>query len=111
MEILVVVAIIVALAGVGVYSWLNVMQSARIDTAKTQCRTLKNAIQMYYLKNNTLPQNINELFNPTQGSFRAIDDPKALIDPWGQSYQMAMGPDNLPMVVSVGSGQQITSSD
>jgi general secretion pathway protein G len=90
MEMLVVVAIIVALAGIGGFFLMGALKGSQKDIAATQVKgPLTNAVQTYALKNNMkYPQTLDELLDPDPdkgGPFLVNKD--ALIDPWGNRYQ------------------------
>ncbi len=81
LEVLVVVAIIVMLAGmaVGVMSYL---ERAREDTAVINASTVKKAMLDYKIRNGDWPQGgLNDLVN--EGTLKADN----LLDPWKQPYQ------------------------
>ena len=56
MEMLVVVAIIVALAGMGGYYIMGYMAESKNSIAKAQCKTLSNAINTYMIWHKELDQ-------------------------------------------------------
>jgi len=87
MEVLVVVAILVVLAGVGGVIFMRAQQDAYIRTAKVQLKELTTACQMYSIAHdNTNPPTLQELLQPSDGG-QAYLQSKALVDPWGQQYQ------------------------
>ena len=87
MEMLVVVAIIVALAGVGGYYFMQAADKAKVDIARTKAKTtLTDACKTYWLDhNNQWPQSLDELVVGNDGK-AYLDDAEAIIDPWGQKY-------------------------
>src|SRR5947209_4583282 len=91
MEMLVVVAILVVLAGAAVPIYLNYLANARIDRAKVDCRNIATAVEAYQTQVGYYPPSLQTLTqahqNPTNGQMmRATLEPTALIDPWGQPY-------------------------
>ena len=99
LEVLVVVAILVILAGVGVVATTRYLENARKSQAQLQCRSLASACETYYLdprSGGTYPASLNELVNFPGGSLlkNGYDDLKS---PWGT---------NNPYVL-----QQTTSSE
>lgn len=86
LEVLVVVAIIVMLAGmaVGVMSYL---ERAREDAAIMNAATVKKALLDYKIRNGEWPGNLQELVNI--GSLK----PDNLLDPWKQQYQFEAPPE------------------
>jgi prepilin-type N-terminal cleavage/methylation domain-containing protein len=90
MEMLVVVAIIVALAGIGGFFLLGQLAGAQEDVARTQVTgPLTQACQSYYIKHKEWPQGLNQLTqrDPLNGNAPYLDNPDALNDPWGGKYQ------------------------
>jgi general secretion pathway protein G len=89
MEMLVVVAIIVALAGIGGYYYLRHVDETKKSVAASQTKTvLSQACQSYYLDNNTWPTSLTDLLqkNP-EGKGPYLDSADALKDPWDRPYQ------------------------
>ena len=88
MEMLVVVAIIVALAGIGGFLILPQLTSSQKDTARAQVNgPLSNACKTYFIRNQQWPPTLQVLLTPDQHKQTYIDRPDALIDPWGKQYQ------------------------
>jgi general secretion pathway protein G len=88
MEMLVVVAIIVALAGIGGYFLMGAMGEAKHDLALTQAKqTLTNACQAYSLRRGQFPNQLQDLLQKDAKGGPYLEDPSALLDPWGQQFQ------------------------
>lgn len=89
MEMIVVVAIIVALAGVGGYYLLGAMGQSEKDVARTKAKgPLTQAVQTYYINNHTWPSSLQELLNKdSKGKGPYLEDQSALLDPWEKPYQ------------------------
>jgi general secretion pathway protein G len=88
MELLVVVAILVVLAGVGGVTYIKYLDSARLDTAKAQVKILSDVVQTYYVKHGEYPANLAVLLErEADGSKPYLDDPGALRTPFGTMYQ------------------------
>jgi general secretion pathway protein G len=97
MEMLVVVAIIVALAGIGGFFLLGALRESQEDVASAQVKgPLTQACQAYSLKHNgEFPQNLQLLLQRDAMGGPYLENADALIDPWGQPYQYdASGPKN-----------------
>jgi len=111
MEILVVVAIIVALAGVGGYFLIGQLTQSKADVARLQAKKLKEACTTYFIRTGGFPTSLNDLVQPPAGGIPVLEDPKAIIDPWGQPYQYQ----NMGTKVIIGSNcggvAQVTSDD
>lgn len=85
MEMLVVVAILVVLAGAGGVIYMKYLEDAKIDTARTQVQILTRAVQAYELRNGR-PQSIEILLESQDGTTPPALERSALIDPWGNEY-------------------------
>jgi general secretion pathway protein G len=88
MEMLVVVAIIVALAGIGGFLILPQLVSSQKDAARAQVNgPLSQACKTYFIKNQSWPPSLQVLLTPDSHKMVYIDRPEALLDPWGNPYQ------------------------
>jgi general secretion pathway protein G len=89
MEMLVVVAIIVALAGVGGYFLIGQLSQSQRDVARLQVKgPLQTAVGTYYTRNNRWPQSLDELLQTdAKGRPPILEDKDALTDPWQGRYQ------------------------
>jgi general secretion pathway protein G len=88
MEMLVVVAIIVALAGIGGYFLIGQLTKSQQDAAQLQCKgPLTNAVKTYYTRHHTWPTSLQQLLQQDQKGPPILEDQDALIDPWGNQYQ------------------------
>jgi general secretion pathway protein G len=89
LEVLVVVAIIVILAGAAGVGMFKYLEGAKVDTAKAQMTNFENAAKAYALRNNEQPPaSLNELVTPSDGSKPYIDGGQnSLISPFGTPYQ------------------------
>jgi general secretion pathway protein G len=93
LEVLVVVAILVILAGVGVVSYNRIMEDARKGTAQTDCQGISESIDLYIKSpsNSTgaEPSSLQDLISPPFGGQSFLkDSQKGLRDPWGKEYQI-----------------------
>jgi general secretion pathway protein G len=82
LEVLVVVAILVILAGVASISIFRYMEDAKVGRAKSDMRAIEGAIKTFYIQNGDWPP---------QDNLAAIaplleQGQVALVDPWGQPY-------------------------
>ena len=91
-EMLVVVAIILALAAIAVPITLNVLDSSKRDIARTQCRgVLSQAVTSYQIdsdvnQDGALPGSWADVKNSRKASLA----PEATIDPWGREYHLTV---------------------
>lgn len=88
LEILIVVAIIVVVAGVGGYYLFGALDRGKIDAAKSQMRIIETAIDAFRLNNGGPPTSLDILLqpDPANGDNPYLTEPKAIIDPWGNPY-------------------------
>jgi general secretion pathway protein G len=88
MEMLVVVAIIVALAGLGGYYFVGQANEARKSTAKVQVKALTQAVEAYNVDHRGLwPPSLDVLLQKDDFGGPYLKNTDALIDPWGKPYQ------------------------
>jgi len=88
LEILIVVAIIVVVAGVGGVYLFGALDKGKADAAKAQMKALETAIEMYRLNNTNPPGSLELLLQAdvNNGGVPYLKDSKAIIDPWGAMY-------------------------
>ncbi|HVS36003.1 MAG TPA: type II secretion system protein GspG [Gemmataceae bacterium] len=114
-EMLVVVAIIVVLAGIAVPTTLYVLDGAKRDAAQSQCKHLAQAVHMYMADQTNNPSGAV----PTSWD-EVINDPKiglnadALKDPWGNQYQLVVptqhnSKDGFDVLCTCGGGDPVGS--
>src|SRR5712691_1755648 len=83
MEILVVVAIVVVLAGAAVPIYMKYLDDARRDTAKITVRTIEDTLKTFHVKEGAYPANLEALIQPPAGGGLPYFEQKDIIDPWG----------------------------
>jgi type II secretory pathway pseudopilin PulG len=86
MEVLVVVAILVVLAGVGGVVYMKVLEDGKKDAARAQVEAITTACQIFQRANGDWPSSLADLTVPGPDG-RAYLEQKALIDPWNKQYQ------------------------
>src|ERR1700704_6258140 len=88
MEMLVVVAIIVVLAGVGGTYLIGQLNESKVSTAKIKARNVSQACEMYLVDHSSYPQSLDVLIVKDQDGkgpyLKGVDDLK---DPWGNPFQ------------------------
>jgi general secretion pathway protein G len=95
MEMLVVVAILVVLAGVGGYYYMKHLDDARVSAARLQVKVLTNAAEAYYTKHGEWPPSLASLTEKESDGSRPYLEPDALKTPWQTAYQYdPSGPNN-----------------
>ena len=90
MEVLVVAAIIVILAGVGGVVYTNYLEKAKEDTAYLMVKTLSEQVELFKVNNGDYPQSLEVFIQPMDGK-PAMLEQSQLIDPWGKPYQYEPG--------------------
>jgi general secretion pathway protein G len=95
LEVLIVVAIIVMLAGAGTYYFLQRLEDAKAGRAKADAMSLAAACEQYYAGNNEFPPSLDALTQPQPNGNGAFFGPDKLLDPWRKPYQYdPQGPNN-----------------
>ena len=89
MEMLVVVAIIVALAGIGGFFLFGALRGSQQDVAGLQAKgALTNACGSYATRHNgEFPDSLDQLLVKDAAGGPYLESSDALLDPWGQKYQ------------------------
>jgi general secretion pathway protein G len=88
MEMLIVVAIIVALAGMGGYYFLGQLNQSKKKIAQTQVSTtLETAVTSYITDHGQAPQSLEALLQKDDRGGPYLKGVDALTDPWGNRYQ------------------------
>jgi len=90
MEVMVVVAILVILAGVGSVAVFHYLDEAKIKTARLNIKNIEQAVMDYKLSHDDWPADLTVL-TQKEGSKNAALDDRQLIDPWNQRYQLDAG--------------------
>ncbi len=86
MEMLVVVAIIVALAGIGGYFLMGALGKSQEDIARANVKTLSNACDQYKMRNGDYPNDLLDLTVKDVNGNPRIVEPDAIFDPWKRKY-------------------------
>lgn len=95
-EVLVVMAIIVIIAGTGTIAALNFLAESRVKEAKIKASNIAKACESYKATHDSMwPTSLNELISPTDGSKPLLQGgDTAIIDPWGKNFNMQIVTDN-----------------
>jgi general secretion pathway protein G len=96
MEMLVVVAIIVMLAGLGGFFYMQQLDKSKQQMARAQVKTtLTQACEVYKVDHGSFPANLMALLGQDEQGGPYLKTMDALKDPWGKPYQYnAQGPNN-----------------
>jgi len=89
LEVLVVVAIIVMLAGVGGYLVVQRYEESKVSRAKMDVHGLAKQIEQYKISFHEYPASMEQLAQPRDGNAPMVRA-DALYDPWGKPYQMQL---------------------
>ena len=89
MELMVVVAIIVVLAGVAVPLYMGRLEDAKKDTTKAQVKIIAQQCDLYKLKNGDFPASLEVLVVQQPDGSLPYLQPGDLLDPWGHEFQYA----------------------
>src|SRR5262245_33965489 len=89
MEMLVVVAIIVMLAGIGTYYYIGQTEQSRKDTAKMKIRELQTAVETYNVQHRgSWPESLEFLLQRDEAGLGPyLKSQEALLDPWDRQFQ------------------------
>jgi general secretion pathway protein G len=87
LEVLIVVAILVVLAGVGGVTYMSYLESAKEDVAKSKIKSIETACDAYRIKFGEFPQALAVLTQPYPDGSAGPLDPEALRDPWEREFQ------------------------
>jgi general secretion pathway protein G len=85
MEVLVVVAILVVLAGVSSIAVFKYLDKAKSDRARVDVSTITEACKVYKISNGEYPPDLSSLVNGAKPYLE--NGMEAIMDPWGKQYQ------------------------
>jgi general secretion pathway protein G len=104
MEVLVVVAILVVLAGIGVMVF-RYLDESKEKVALVGIKNLETAVNAYKLSHGNYPDSLAVLAQPSDGKAAYIEE-KAMYDPWNKPYVYEPGTTNprtgIPLIYSQG---------
>jgi general secretion pathway protein G len=86
LEVLVVMAIIVVLAGAGGVIYMRYLDDAKKDRARIDLKTLSDAVNTYKVQHGDYPPSLEALTQRTADGGTAYIEIASLIDPWGRPY-------------------------
>ncbi len=118
MELLLVMAILVIMASMVTFAFLQIQKNAQSDAALTQISTLETACDQYKMRVGRFPNTLDDLFTQPAGltnrQWRGpyLKEPVPM-DPWGNVYNYAPDEANLRVnIMSAGpDGQQGSPDD
>ena len=118
MELLLVMAILVIMASMVSFAFLNFQKNARSDAALSQISTLSTACKMYKMNVGTFPSDLIDLIalpsGLTQSQWRGpyMDGNAIPFDPWTNNYIYTPdGAGDRVLITSAGPDKQAGTSD
>jgi general secretion pathway protein G len=90
MEVMLVVAILVILAGTGGVIYFRYLDEAKVGQAKMGVRSLTTAVDTYYIKYGDYPPTLQSLTGRMQDGSPPYLEVSALVDPWSHPYHYAV---------------------
>lgn len=93
LEVLVVVAIIVMLAGIGGYLIIQRYQDGQVSAARIKAIDIAKKVEAFYVNNGDYPTGIADLIKPQPKGGQPLCDDQAVTDPWGKPFQVQLGND------------------
>ena len=85
-ELMVVITIIGLLASVAAVGVMGHLKTAKVETTKTSMRAIQDAVKLYYMRHNKIPQSLNELCGPDGDDDRLIESEEPPKDGWGNDF-------------------------
>src|SRR5438132_4854011 len=86
MELLVVVAILVVLAGAAVPIYMKYLEDSRWDRAWHDTLTISGIVEAYNLRHGHYPESLQTLAVVDESGYASLEA-RFLIDPWNKPYQ------------------------
>ncbi len=108
MEVLVVVAILVVVAGVGGIAYFGYLEKANEDAARLGIKNVETAVMAWKYDHGEFPQQLTDLTVPVEGRHAALDADK-INDPWKRPYHyepQTLSPTGKPLIYSMGANGQ-----
>lgn len=104
MELMVVIAILGILSTIVVKNVIPMIGKGKAGAAKASVQTIKEAVTLYMLNNNRLPDSLETLTQPDPNNDNEpyIDNAEGLIDPWDNPYEYTQESSRKFIVVSRG---------
>jgi general secretion pathway protein G len=85
-ELMVVITILGLLASIAAVNVVGYLKDAKIQTAKSDMRAIKDAIEHYRMKKSRLPDSIADLCGPEGDENRKLEWTEPQKDPWNHDY-------------------------
>lgn len=89
MEILVVVAIIVIIAGLGSYYVIGQLEQSKLTSIRIECKEIERALENYMVDHGVYPQNLSALLVVSElGKGPYLKSRDGILDPWDREYTL-----------------------
>lgn len=117
MELLLVMAILVIMASMVTYAFMNFQTNAQRDAAMSQISTLSTACKMYKMNVGTFPNTLADLvvvpsgMQPNQWRGPYLDATTLPKDPWGSDYVLGQNNGERVLISSPGPDRQVGTAD
>ena len=85
-ELMVVITILGLLASITSVAVLNHLKTARVESSKSSMRSIKQAIQMYYMKKTKIPADLKDLCGPEGDEDRVLESEEPPKDGWNNDF-------------------------
>jgi general secretion pathway protein G len=108
-EIMVVVVILGLLATLVAPNVLGSGEEAKRNKAQADCVTIAGAVELYFLKNGRLPENIDELTRKDERGNSFLK--RYSKDPWSNDYEIQPGENPQDFLVLRGGPDKTTGTD
>lgn len=113
MEVMLVLVIIAAIAGLVIRNYAGIGESANRKTAKAKISELGQAVDLYRLEMSTLPPDLDSLYtkpaNASSNWYPFLKSPPGN-DPWGHPYQFTATADSYE-IRSLGKDGTVSDDD
>ena len=119
MELMLVMAILIMLAGMGIGAYMTIQQNALADSAEVRISSLESACEQFRLQTGRFPNALQDLAVQPSGMTKRqwrgpyIKDGQVPPDPWGNQYRYSKDEANDRVIIrSFGKdGQENTDDD
>jgi general secretion pathway protein G len=85
-ELMVVITIIGLLAGITSVSVMKYLAEAKVETSKQKMRSIVQAIEMYHMHHNRIPNQIADLCGPEDDENRELQSEEPPKDAWNNDF-------------------------
>ena len=85
-ELMVVITIIGLLAGITSVAVMKNLAQAKVETSKEKMRNIVQAISMFHMRHNRIPNQLSELCGPEGDETRELESEEPPKDAWGGEF-------------------------